>query len=212
MAILEKCAAEPIIEKNCMCRYMTRGIKESCCINFGVMSEIIDKLPRFIPGEGEVPPEPRRGGAALHRAQQERLHRHHLVRPLSLHQQSLLLREPRVRGHQAARGFRDHVHLQGGVRGGDAPGPLPGVPELRRSLPVQGHKARPGNRQGRDRPGEVLRLRRLPPRLRHRCAVPRASRRSGVRGAGNGARVPSAWRRERRGSPSTTPCAATGGA
>jgi ferredoxin len=47
--ILRQCAAEPIIEKNCMCRYMTRGIKESCCINFGVMSEIIDKLPRFIP-------------------------------------------------------------------------------------------------------------------------------------------------------------------
>ena len=49
VAILETCAAEPIIEKNCMCRYMTRGEKESCCINFGVMSEIIDKLPRFIP-------------------------------------------------------------------------------------------------------------------------------------------------------------------
>jgi len=49
IAILENCAVEPIIEKNCMCRYMTRGIKESCCINFGVMSEIIDQLPRFIP-------------------------------------------------------------------------------------------------------------------------------------------------------------------
>ncbi len=49
IAILEKCAAEPIIEKNCMCRYMSRGVKESCCINFGVMSEIIEKLPRFIP-------------------------------------------------------------------------------------------------------------------------------------------------------------------
>ena len=49
VAILMECAAEPIIEKNCMCRYMTRGEKESCCINFGVMSEIIDKLPRFIP-------------------------------------------------------------------------------------------------------------------------------------------------------------------
>jgi ferredoxin len=47
--ILRRCAAEPIIEKNCMCRYMTRGYKEACCINFGVMSEIIDKLPRFIP-------------------------------------------------------------------------------------------------------------------------------------------------------------------
>ncbi len=49
VAILETCAAEPIIEKNCMCRYMTRGVKESCCINFGVMSEIVDKLPRFVP-------------------------------------------------------------------------------------------------------------------------------------------------------------------
>ena len=49
VAILRHCAAEPIIEKNCMCRYMTRGIKESCCINFGVMSEIIDQLPRFVP-------------------------------------------------------------------------------------------------------------------------------------------------------------------
>jgi ferredoxin len=49
IAILEECAAEPIIEKNCMCRYMSRGIKESCCINFGVMSEIVDRLPRFIP-------------------------------------------------------------------------------------------------------------------------------------------------------------------
>lgn len=49
IAILESCAAEPIIEKNCMCRYMSRGIKDACCINFGVMSEIIDKLPRFIP-------------------------------------------------------------------------------------------------------------------------------------------------------------------
>lgn len=49
IAIIETCAAEPLIEKNCMCRYMTRGIKEPCCINFGVMSEIVDKLPRFIP-------------------------------------------------------------------------------------------------------------------------------------------------------------------
>jgi Pyruvate/2-oxoacid:ferredoxin oxidoreductase delta subunit len=48
-AILRSCAAEPIIEKNCMCRYMSRGVKEACCINFGVMSEIIDRLPRFIP-------------------------------------------------------------------------------------------------------------------------------------------------------------------
>jgi len=51
VAILETCAAEPIIRKNCMCRYMSRGVKEACCINFGVMSEIIDRLPRFIPAK-----------------------------------------------------------------------------------------------------------------------------------------------------------------
>jgi len=50
IAILESCAAEPIIEKNCMCRYMSRGIKDACCINFGVMSEIIDKLPEELSG------------------------------------------------------------------------------------------------------------------------------------------------------------------
>lgn len=49
IAILENCACEPIIEKYCMCRFMSRGEKECCCINFGVMSEIIEKLPRFIP-------------------------------------------------------------------------------------------------------------------------------------------------------------------
>ncbi len=49
IAILEHCAAEPIIQKYCMCRFMHRGEKEACCINFGVMSEIIEKLPRFIP-------------------------------------------------------------------------------------------------------------------------------------------------------------------
>jgi len=49
IAIIEECAAEPIIEKNCMCRYMSRGEKEACCINFGVMSEVISQLPRFIP-------------------------------------------------------------------------------------------------------------------------------------------------------------------
>ncbi|MFX0027322.1 MAG: 4Fe-4S dicluster domain-containing protein [Candidatus Hermodarchaeota archaeon] len=50
ISILENCVDEnTIIMKYCMCRYMTRAEKEACCINFGVMSEIIDKLPRFIP-------------------------------------------------------------------------------------------------------------------------------------------------------------------
>lgn len=53
IAILENCACEPIIEKYCMCRYMHRGIKEPCCINFGIMSEIIEKLPRFVPDDSK---------------------------------------------------------------------------------------------------------------------------------------------------------------
>jgi ferredoxin len=32
-----------------MCRAMQRGIKEVCCFNFGVLSGVIEKLPRFIP-------------------------------------------------------------------------------------------------------------------------------------------------------------------
>jgi len=47
--ILSELAAEPIIENYCMCRWMQRGKKEAVCINFGILSEIIEKLPRFIP-------------------------------------------------------------------------------------------------------------------------------------------------------------------
>lgn len=48
--ILETCVPEnSLIMKYCMCRFMHKGEKEACCINFGIMSEIIDKLPRFIP-------------------------------------------------------------------------------------------------------------------------------------------------------------------
>ncbi len=47
--ILGNLAAEPIIENYCMCRWMQRGIKEACCINFGLLSGVIEKLPRFIP-------------------------------------------------------------------------------------------------------------------------------------------------------------------
>ncbi len=52
--ILSELAAEPIIENYCMCRWMQRGEKEACCINFGVLSGIIEKLPRFIPKEKTV--------------------------------------------------------------------------------------------------------------------------------------------------------------
>jgi len=51
--IMSELAAEPIILNYCMCRWMQRGIKESVCINFGVLSEVIEKLPRFIP-EGKT--------------------------------------------------------------------------------------------------------------------------------------------------------------
>lgn len=49
--ILSKLAAEPIVETYCMCRKMQRGINYQSCINFGVLSEVLEKLPRFIPKE-----------------------------------------------------------------------------------------------------------------------------------------------------------------
>ena len=52
--IMSELAAEPIICNYCMCRWMQRGTKEACCINFGVLSEVIEKLPRFIPKDRVV--------------------------------------------------------------------------------------------------------------------------------------------------------------
>jgi len=52
--ILGSLAAEPIIENYCMCRWMQRGIKELSCINFGVLSGVIEKLPRFIPKDTKL--------------------------------------------------------------------------------------------------------------------------------------------------------------
>jgi NAD-dependent dihydropyrimidine dehydrogenase PreA subunit len=50
ISILEHCVDEnSIILKYCMCRWMHKAEKEACCINFGIMSEVIDKLPRFKP-------------------------------------------------------------------------------------------------------------------------------------------------------------------
>ena len=47
--ILNELAAEPIILNHCMCRYMMRGEKKATCISFGVLSEVLEKLPRYIP-------------------------------------------------------------------------------------------------------------------------------------------------------------------
>ncbi len=52
--ILSELAAEPIIQNYCMCRMMQKGVKDVCCINFGVLSEVIEKLPRFIPDNTKV--------------------------------------------------------------------------------------------------------------------------------------------------------------
>jgi len=46
--IMMNLAAEPIIQNYCMCRMMQRGVKDVCCINFGCLSGVIEKLPRFI--------------------------------------------------------------------------------------------------------------------------------------------------------------------
>ncbi|MEM3550587.1 MAG: 4Fe-4S binding protein [Candidatus Bathyarchaeia archaeon] len=47
--IMLNLADEPIIQNYCMCRMMQKDIKDVCCINFGVLSTVIEKLPRFIP-------------------------------------------------------------------------------------------------------------------------------------------------------------------
>lgn len=52
--IISELAAEPIIQNYCVCRLMQRGIKDACCINFGVLSGIIEKLPRFIPENTKI--------------------------------------------------------------------------------------------------------------------------------------------------------------
>ena len=52
--IMMNLAAEPIIQNYCMCRMMQRGVKDVCCINFGCLSGVIEKLPRFIPENTKV--------------------------------------------------------------------------------------------------------------------------------------------------------------
>jgi len=52
--IMSELAAEPIICNYCMCRWMQRKKKEAVCINFGVLSEVLEKLPRFIPKDRVV--------------------------------------------------------------------------------------------------------------------------------------------------------------
>lgn len=52
--IMSELAAEPIICNYCMCRWMQRGVKNAVCINFGVLSDVIEKLPRFIPKDRVV--------------------------------------------------------------------------------------------------------------------------------------------------------------
>lgn len=52
--IMMNLAAEPIIQNYCMCRMMQKGVKDVCCINFGCLSEVIEKLPRFIPEKTKV--------------------------------------------------------------------------------------------------------------------------------------------------------------
>ncbi len=54
-AILSELAAEPILCNYCMCRWMQRGEKEAVCINFGALSGVLEKMPRFMPKERTNP-------------------------------------------------------------------------------------------------------------------------------------------------------------
>jgi ferredoxin len=47
--ILSDLAAEPIIYNHCPCSIIMRGKKDARCISFGVLSDVIEKLPRYVP-------------------------------------------------------------------------------------------------------------------------------------------------------------------
>ncbi len=47
--------ADPILRVHCACRWMTRGVKDQCCLAFGALAEMVPRLPRYIP-EGGVEP------------------------------------------------------------------------------------------------------------------------------------------------------------
>lgn len=47
--VLGNLAAEPIVQSYCACRWAIRGKKDARCINFGPVSHVIEKLPRFAP-------------------------------------------------------------------------------------------------------------------------------------------------------------------
>ncbi|MGM0470646.1 MAG: 4Fe-4S binding protein, partial [Promethearchaeati archaeon] len=55
IAILSELAEEPILCNYCMCRWMQRGEKEAVCLNFGALSGILEKMPRFMPKERTNP-------------------------------------------------------------------------------------------------------------------------------------------------------------
>ena len=47
--ILGNLAQEPMLQSYCACRWGIRGRKEARCINFGPVSDVIEKIPRFAP-------------------------------------------------------------------------------------------------------------------------------------------------------------------
>jgi NAD-dependent dihydropyrimidine dehydrogenase PreA subunit len=44
--------ADVVIKAYCPCRYTHRGIKETSCLGFTALAEVLPKLPRFIPEHG----------------------------------------------------------------------------------------------------------------------------------------------------------------
>jgi NAD-dependent dihydropyrimidine dehydrogenase PreA subunit len=52
--ILGGLAQEPILQSYCACRWAFRGNKDAKCINFGPISHVIEKLPRYAPGKEKM--------------------------------------------------------------------------------------------------------------------------------------------------------------
>ena len=87
-------------------------MQEACCINFGVMSDTVNQLPRFIPEKDKY---------LITRQQAvDRFTEHNKkgyigsiwFGPFPYKKQPVLVRQPRMRRHTAPRRFRNKIDLQ----------------------------------------------------------------------------------------------------
>ncbi|MEM1515668.1 MAG: hypothetical protein QXH24_06450 [Candidatus Bathyarchaeia archaeon] len=94
--IMMNLVAEPIVKNYCMCRMMQKGIKDACCINFGLLSGVIEKLPRFIP-ENKAAHNREEAVKALEEQNLKGTRSHSVVSASTLYKCNMLLRGSSMR-------------------------------------------------------------------------------------------------------------------